>query len=119
METDKLDRALRPQSLSDFTGQKQIVENLRVYIAGAKSRGEPLEHLLFCGGPGLGKTTLAGIVAAEMGGKLVTVNAPSLKSKGEMAAILMKLERGDILFLDEIHRLKPEIQELLYPVMED
>jgi len=119
METDKLDRALRPQSLADFTGQKQVAENLQVFIAGAKDRGEPLEHLLFCGGPGLGKTTLAGVVASEMSSRLVTVNAPSIKTKAEMAKILLSLEHGDILFLDEIHRLKAEIQEILYPVMED
>ncbi len=118
-DSKQLDRAFRPQSLADCTGQHEIRENLQVYIASAKARQEPLEHMLFCGPAGLGKTTLAGALAYEMGAKMVTVNSPSLKTKGELAAIIGSLNPGDILFLDEIHALKRELQELLYPVMED
>lgn len=116
---DRLDRAFRPQRIADCLGQGGIRRNLQVYVAAAKNRGEPIEHMLFCGQAGLGKTTLAGALAAEMGGKLVVVNSPSLKTKGELAAIIGQLSAGDILFLDEIHALKRELQELLYPVMED
>ncbi len=122
METrddSKLDRALRPQTLSDCMGQDAVRQNLRVYIASAKARNEPIEHLLFCGPAGLGKTTLASAVANEMGVKIVTVNSPSLKTKGQLAAIIGSMNPGDVLFLDEIHALKRELQELLYPVMED
>lgn len=116
---EKVDRAFRPLSFSDCLGQEELCTNLRVYIASAKSRNEPVEHLLFAGPAGTGKTTLAGIVAQEMGVRMVTVNSPSLKTKGELASIIGGLNPGDILFLDEIHALKREIQELLYPVMED
>ncbi len=118
-KTDKLDRALRPQSIAECEGQDEVRANLQVYVASAKARNEPVEHMLFCGHAGLGKTTLAGALAADMGGRLVTVNSPSIKTKGEIAAILGQLGPGDILFLDEIHALKPALQELLYPVMED
>lgn len=114
-----VDRTYRPKSLAEFHGQSQICENLTVYINAAKTRGEPLEHLLFCGPAGLGKTTLAGVVAGEMGRKMIVVNAPSVRTKADMLAAIAKLTPGDILFVDEIHRLKLEIQELLYPVMED
>jgi len=113
------DRTFRPQKLSDCLGQDEIRRNLKVYVASAKARNEPIEHLLFSGHPGLGKTTLAGALAAEMGGKLITVNAPSLKIKGDLVAIIGQLGPGDILFLDEIHALKRELQEILYPVLED
>ena len=116
---DKADRTFRPAKLADCLGQDEIRNNLKVYVASAKARNEPIEHMLFCGPAGLGKTTLAGALAAEMGGRLVTVNSPSLKTKGEMAAIIGSLGPGDILFLDEIHALKRELQEILYPVMED
>lgn len=119
METDKLDRTFRPQTLSECLGQDEIRSNLQVYVASAKARNEPIEHMLFCGPAGLGKTTLAGALAAEMGGRLVTVNSPSLKTKGELASIIGQLGPGDVLFLDEIHALKRDLQELLYPVMED
>src|SRR5271157_5234535 len=119
METDKLDRTFRPQTLSECLGQDEIRRNLQVYVASAKARQEPIEHMLFCGPAGLGKTTLAGALAAEMGGHLVTVNSPSLKTKGELASIIGQLGPGDILFLDEIHALKRDLQELLYPVTED
>jgi holliday junction DNA helicase RuvB len=116
---DKADRTFRPAKLDDCLGQDEIRNNLKVYVASAKARNEPIEHMLFCGPAGLGKTTLAGALAAEMGGRLVTVNSPSLKTKGEMAAIIGSLGPGNVLFLDEIHALKRELQEILYPVMED
>lgn len=111
--------ALRPDSFSSFTGQEQAKLNLRVFVNSAKQRNEPLCHLLLSGPPGLGKTTLAGILANEMEARLITVNAPSIKSKGELASLLVSLKRGDILFLDEIHSLHPKIEEVLYPAMED
>ena len=116
---DKLDRTFRPQNLAECLGQDEIRKNLMIYVASAKARNEPLEHVLMVGPAGTGKTTLAGALATEMGGRLITVNSPSLKTKGELASIISQLEKGDILFLDEIHALKRELQELLYPVMED
>jgi Holliday junction DNA helicase RuvB len=113
------DRALRPLSFDDFSGQDAARRNLRVFVRAAIARGEPLDHVLFTGPPGTGKTTLAGIVAAEMGSRLVTVNCPSIKTKGDLVGTIISLERGDILFLDEVHRLRPELEELLYTVMED
>ena len=112
-------RTFRPTTLNDIIGQEEIVNNLRVYVNSAKSRKEPLEHLLIVSRPGLGKSTLAGALASEMGGKFITVNSPSLKTKGELASIISQLEPNSVLFLDEIHALKRELQELLYPVMED
>lgn len=116
---DNDDRALRPLTFDDFTGQEVAKENLRIYVNSAKHRGVPLDHLLFSGPPGLGKTTLAGIIANEMGAKIVVINAPSIRKKGELAAALTSLEKNDILFLDEIHSLDPKIEEILYPAMED
>jgi holliday junction DNA helicase RuvB len=110
---------LRPMSFSEFVGQEHEKHNLQVYVAAARQRGEALDHLLLSGSPGLGKTTLAGILANEMESKLVTVNAPALKTKGELASLLAGLHKGDILFLDEIHSLNPKIEEILYPAMED
>lgn len=115
----QLDRALRPLSFDEFVGQEHEKHNLQVYVAAARQRGEALDHILLAGPPGLGKTTLAGILANEMGSKLVTVNAPALKTKGELASLLAGLKKGDILFLDEIHSLNPKIEEVLYPAMED
>lgn len=117
--TDKLDRAFRPQTLAECLGQDNVRQRLQVYVASAKSRNEPVEHVLFCGGAGLGKTTLAGAVAAEMGGQLVSVNAASLKNKEQLKVSIFGCERGDVLFIDEIHALKRPMQEMLYTVMED
>jgi Holliday junction DNA helicase RuvB len=116
--TDKLDRAFRPQSIAECLGQNEIRQNLQVYVAAAKARNEPIEHLLFAGPAGLGKTTLAGALAADMGGQLHVINAASIKIEGLKVAIL-KCSRGDILFIDEIHALKVPMQEMLYTVMED
>ena len=110
---------LRPESLNEFIGQPQIKNNLAVFIAAAKSRGESLEHTLLYGNPGLGKTTLAHIIAKEMGGSLILTSGPSLERVGDLAAILSNLQNGDVLFIDEIHRLNRTIEEALYPAMED
>ena len=113
------DRTLRPKSLDEYCGQVRVRENLRVLIQAAKERHEPLDHVIFSGPPGLGKTTLAGIVANEMGSKLHTTSGPAIERAGDLAAILTNLEEGDILFVDEIHRLNHQIEEVLYPAMED
>lgn len=110
---------LRPQTLSDFVGQKQATENLDIFLKAASERGEALEHVLLYGNPGLGKTTLANIIAKEMGGSLITTSGPSLERVGDLAAILSNLQHGDVLFIDEIHRLSRTIEEALYPAMED
>lgn len=114
-----LDRALRPATLDEYTGQAAVVGSLRAMFAGATGRGEPVEHLLFYGPPGLGKTSLAGIVAATAGTRLRAAAGPSLERAGDLVAILTNLKRGDVLFLDEIHRLGGAAQELLYGAMED
>ncbi len=114
-----LDGIIRPQELVDFTGQGEIVSNLRVYIKAALLRGEALDHTLFHGPPGLGKTTLAHIIANEMGTHLKVTSGPAIEKPGEMAAILNNLEEGDLLFVDEIHRLNRQVEEVLYPAMED
>lgn len=116
---DQSDRALRPTNFDGFLGQDEAKRNLQVYVHGALERGEPLDHVLLAGPPGLGKTTLAGILANEMGARLVVVNAPSIKTKGELASLLTSLRSGDILFLDEIHSLNNKVEEVLYPAMED
>src|SRR5499427_18841 len=113
------DRALRPQTLAEFVGQEQAKANLRVFIEGAKSRAEALDHVLLFGPPGLGKTTLAQIVARELGVSFRATSGPVLAKAGDLAAILTNLEARDVLFIDEIHRLNPVVEEILYPAMED
>ncbi len=115
----KLESGLRPQKLEDYIGQQKTKDNLKVYIEAAKLRGDPLDHVLFYGPPGLGKTTLAGIIANEMGSHLKVTSGPAIEKPGEMAAILNNLEAGDVLFVDEIHRLNRQVEEVLYPAMED
>lgn len=118
-EDIRTEGSLRPQSLAEYIGQERIKNNLKVYIEAAKSRGEPLDHVLFYGPPGLGKTTLAGIIAAEMGTHIKVTSGPAIEKPGEMAAILNNLQEGDILFVDEIHRLNRQVEEVMYPAMED
>ena len=115
----ELDGIIRPQELEDFTGQREIVSNLEVYIQAAKLRGEPLDHTLFHGPPGLGKTTLAHIIANEMGVNMKVTSGPVLDRPGDLAGLLTSLEPGDVLFIDEIHRLSSEVEEYLYSAMED
>ena len=118
-EDVKIEGTLRPQKLDDYIGQSKIKETLKIYIEAAKQRGDALDHVLFYGPPGLGKTTLAGIIANEMGVNLKVTSGPAIEKPGEMAAILNNLEEGDLLFVDEIHRLNPAIEEVLYSAMED
>ena len=115
----EFDGIIRPQGLSEFTGQKEIVSNLDIYIKAAKLRGEALDHVLFHGPPGLGKTTLAHIIANEMGVNMKVTSGPVLDKPGDLAGLLTSLEQGDVLFIDEIHRLSPEVEEYLYSAMED
>ncbi|MBB5713299.1 Holliday junction branch migration DNA helicase RuvB [Sphingomonas aerophila] len=116
---EDVDAALRPKSLDDFVGQKAARENLRVFIEAAKGRGDALDHVLFFGPPGLGKTTLAQIIAREMGVGFRATSGPVIAKSGDLAALLTNLEDGDVLFIDEIHRLQPAVEEVLYPAMED
>ncbi|WIM13461.1 Holliday junction branch migration DNA helicase RuvB [Enhydrobacter sp.] len=118
-EEDAAELALRPQTLDDFVGQKQVRENLRIFIAAARARKEALDHVLFHGPPGLGKTTLAQIVAREMGVGFRATSGPVIQKAGDLAAQLTNLQPHDVLFIDEIHRLNPAIEEILYPAMED
>ena len=118
-EDIKVEKSLRPQRLEDYIGQEKAKTNLKVYIEAAKKRGEPLDHVLFYGPPGLGKTTLAGIIANEMGVHVKITSGPAIAKPGEMAAILSNLAEGDLLFVDEIHRLNRQVEEVLYPAMED
>ena len=110
---------LRPVSLNDFVGQEELKEHLEIILGAAQMRGKPSDHLLFAGPPGLGKTTLANIVAGEMGVAMHSTSGPALERAGDLAAILTKLEPGDVLFIDEIHRLSKAVEEVLYPAMED
>ena len=118
-EDKKIENHLRPQMLEDYIGQEKAKEMLRIYIQAAKERGEALDHVLFYGPPGLGKTTLAGIIANEMHVNIKITSGPAIEKPGEMAAILNNLQEGDVLFVDEIHRLNRQVEEILYPAMED
>jgi Holliday junction DNA helicase RuvB len=116
---DDIDTALRPQSLDEFTGQAEARANLKIFIEAAKNRGEALDHVLFVGPPGLGKTTLAQIMAKELGVNFRSTSGPVIAKAGDLAALLTNLEERDVLFIDEIHRLNPAVEEILYPAMED
>jgi Holliday junction DNA helicase RuvB len=116
---DRIDTSLRPQSIDEFVGQEQLRANLKVFIAAARSRGEALDHVLFYGPPGLGKTTLAQIVARELGVSFRATSGPVIARAGDLAALLTNLQPRDVLFIDEIHRLNPAVEEILYPAMED
>lgn len=118
-EDIKIENNLRPQLLTDYIGQEKAKETLKIYIEAAKERGESLDHVLFYGPPGLGKTTLAGIIANEMDVNMKITSGPAIEKPGEMAAILNNLQEGDVLFVDEIHRLNRQVEEVLYPAMED
>lgn len=119
VEDLETDRTLRPTTLDEYCGQQRVRQNLRVLIEAAKSRNEPLDHVIFSGPPGLGKTTLAAVLANEMGSKIHTTSGPAIERTGDLAAILTNLEPGDVLFIDEIHRLNHNVEEVLYPAMED
>ncbi|RMF89402.1 MAG: Holliday junction branch migration DNA helicase RuvB [Nitrospinota bacterium] len=118
-EDRQIERSIRPQCFRDYVGQKQVVENLQIFVEAAKQRGEPLDHVLLYGPPGLGKTTLAQVIAAEMGVNIRSTAGPILERPGDLAAILTNLSDHDVLFIDEIHRLSRPVEETLYPVMED
>ena len=118
-EDKKIEGSLRPQHLDEYIGQEKIKSTLKIFIDAAKNRGEALDHVLFYGPPGLGKTTLCGIIANEMGVNLKVTSGPAIEKPGEMAAILNNLQEGDVLFVDEIHRLNRQVEEVLYPAMED
>lgn len=119
MEDRNFEEHLRPQTLDSYIGQQKLKETLRIYMEAAKKREEPLDHVLFYGPPGLGKTTLAGIIAQEMGVNLKVTSGPAIEKPGDLASVLTNLSEGDVLFIDEIHRLNRQVEEVLYPAMED
>ena len=119
IEDGDVENNLRPKNLEDYIGQEQVKANLKIYIESAKMRGEPLDHVLLYGPPGLGKTTLSGIIANEMGVNIRTTSGPAIEKPGDLASILTNLNDGDVLFIDEIHRLSRAVEEILYPAMED
>ena len=119
LKEDSFDNTIRPQTLQEYIGQSENKENLSIFIKAAKMRGEPLDHVLLYGPPGLGKTTLAGIIANELGVNLKTTSGPAIEKSGDLAAVLSSLEEGDVLFIDEIHRIPRFIEEILYSAMED
>ncbi|MHB1293750.1 MAG: Holliday junction branch migration DNA helicase RuvB [Anaerolineae bacterium] len=118
-EDAPVEQSLRPRNLTEYIGQERVVENLRIFLHAAQSRSEPLDHILLYGPPGLGKTTLANVIAAEMGVSIKITSGPVIERPGDLAAILTNLRQGDILFVDEVHRLSRAVEEVLYPVMED
>lgn len=118
-EDSDIENSLRPKTLDDYIGQDKIKENLKIYIEAARGRGEALDHVLLYGPPGLGKTTLAGIIANEMGVNIRVTSGPAIEKQGDLAALLTNLQEGDVLFIDEIHRLNRQVEEVLYPAMED
>ncbi len=118
-QEEKIENTLRPQLLNEYIGQDKVKENMKIYIEAAKKRGEPLDHVLLYGPPGLGKTTLAGIIANEMKANIKITSGPAIEKPGDLAAILTALTAGDVLFIDEIHRLSKSVEEILYPALED
>ena len=118
-EDNDIENSLRPKTLDDYIGQDKIKENLKIYIEAARARGEALDHVLLYGPPGLGKTTLAGIIANEMGVNIRVTSGPAIEKQGDLAALLTNLQEGDVLFIDEIHRLNRQVEEVLYPAMDD
>ncbi|MCE9624012.1 MAG: Holliday junction branch migration DNA helicase RuvB [Deltaproteobacteria bacterium] len=118
-EEEVIDRSLRPQNLAEYVGQTALKEKLSIFIQAARQRGEPLDHCLFSGPPGLGKTSLANIIANEMGANMKSTSGPAIERPGDLAALLTNLEEKDVLFIDEIHRLNTTVEEILYPAMED